>query len=279
MSYTAKNINDSILNLLKRFKITDEKAEDEDWLYYKINQVRTQLITQDYLTFGKINPAWLSDCGVITLHKVNRADDPTITCTCPIGKAFIPQIIPLQSKEGNLDLGVYNLMSTCSKYQYYYQPMYRWQNIPAASTFSLFKYYFRIDTSLYVSDTPSQLRLIAVLTDPTEGKLIQSAPVTSGSIANGTVYIAKFGGVVYNNVFYAANTTFTGTATATFTTTSPNSQVFLYSQVQSLRETDPFPISADMARAIEIEILTKEFNIEKQAIVDVRNNSADDQNQ
>ena len=54
MSYTAKNINDSILNLLKRFKVTDEKAEDEDWLYYKINQVRTQLITQDYLTFGKI---------------------------------------------------------------------------------------------------------------------------------------------------------------------------------------------------------------------------------
>lgn len=273
MSKTAKQINDSIFEIATKFSRTDETRFDEDWLYSKINDVGAQLKIAEYNQTGIINQDWLSDCGLVTFYKVNRADNNEVQCACDIAKTTIPQTIALKSRDGNLDLGLFSLTSACGKYQYYPRPMYRWQNTPPEHTNSLFKWYFRINTQLYVSDTPTTLRLIALLHDPTEGKLMSSAPIASGSIVSGTVYLVKYSQIVYDGVVYAPNTTFTGTAVTTFTGAGT---VYLNSQVRAYRDTDPYPASADMIRAIELEILTKEFGLEAQAVNDVRNDSVDD---
>jgi len=102
-----------------------------------------------------------------------------------------------------------------------------------------------------------------------------SSPIASGSIANGTVYIVKFGQVIYNGATYQANDTFTGTTGVTTFFTN-NGLVYLNSAKTAFTDVDPYPISGDMARQIVIEICTKEFQIEKQAIVDLKNDSRDD---
>jgi hypothetical protein len=184
--------------------------------------------------------------------------------------------VSLFDKQVNQDLGIYSIISGCGTKGYYFNPISRWKRTPPEHTNSLFNWYFRINTALYLSGTPDKVRIIAVLLDPTEGFMMNSDPIASGSIVSGTVYyVSPYGGtVVYDGSAYAPGSIFTGTATTTFTTTT--GLVYLNSQKVAYALTDPYPASGDMIRRIELEILTKEFNIEKQAIVDVRNDSVDD---
>lgn len=274
MADTAKNINDSIFAIACKFKKTDESRYDEDWVYYKINQVCAELKVDQYLKTNMFPSVWMGEGGLITFHKVNKADDPTVTfCKCDIGKAFIPQTIQFQSKDGGHD-GIYYLISACGKTQYYPSPISRWSYTPSEHSNSQFGSYWRVNTSLYISDYKEKLRLIAFFVNPEDGKLIESTPVTSGSIAVGTVYLVKGNSIVYNGVPYAANTTFTGVAGVT--TFTGSGVVYLNSQARAYRDTDAYPASPEMIRQIEFEILTKEFGIEMKALVDVVNDSKDD---
>lgn len=275
MAQTAKSIVDSIFNLATKFSRSDEQRQDEDWLYYKINQVCAELKIAQYLKTNILDQTWLSDGGLITFHKVNKADDPTVTfCKCDVGKAFIPQTISFLSKDGNQDLGIYYLISACGKTEYYPKRISMWNYTPSEHSNSQFGSYWRINTSLYTSDFKEKLRLVAFFVNPEDGKLIESTPVASGSIVAGTVYLNKYNSIVYNGVPYVANTTFTGVAGVT--TFTGSGTVYLNSQARAYRDTDPYPASPEMIRQIEFEILTKEFGIEMKALADVVNDSKDD---
>ena len=115
--------------------------------------------------------------------------------------------------------------------------------------------------------------MIGLLLNPLEGKIMNSAPVANGSIVSGTVYLVKYNQIIYDGVVYAPDTTFTGTLATTY---GGSGIVYLNAQVQSYKDTDPFPAPGDMIRKIELEILTKEFAIEAQAVIDIRNDGVDD---
>jgi len=271
---TAKNIIDSIRNIATRFSLSDESRIDPDFLYYKINQVAAQLKIEQYLKTNILDPTWLGDGGLITFHKVNRADDPSITyCNCDIGKAFLPPTISFVSKDGSLDLGIFSMVSACGTTQYYFKRMFAWAYTPSEHTNSLFGYYARINGSYYTSVYKEKLRVLGFWENPEDGKLIESTPIASGSIVSGTVYLVKYASIIYNGTVVLKNTTFTGGATTTFT---GSGIVYLNSQARAYRDTDAYPASADMIRQIELEILTKEFGIEMKMLVDVRNDSKDD---
>jgi hypothetical protein len=273
MSQTLKNVVDSILNILTKFGLTDDSRYSSTWMEYKIYQVRAELIIAEYNATGILNQDWMSDIGLLTFYKVTRADNNSVSCDCDISKTTIPQTIALKTRDGNTDLGIFSLSSACGKYQYYPRPMYRWQNTPPEHTNSLFNWYYRINTELYVSNNPTTLRMIGLLLNPLEGKIMNSAPVANGSIVSGTVYLVKYNQIIYDGVVYAPDTTFTGTLATTY---GGSGIVYLNAQVQSYKDTDPFPAPGDMIRKIELEILTKEFAIEAQAVIDIRNDGVDD---
>jgi hypothetical protein len=273
MSQTLKNVVDSILNILTKFGLTDDSRYSSTWMEYKIYQVRAELIIAEYNATGILNQDWMSDIGLLTFYKVTRADNNSVSCECDISKTTIPQTIALKTRDGNTDLGIFSLSSACGKYQYYPRPMYRWQNTPPEHTNSLFNWYYRINTELYVSNNPTTLRMIGLLLNPLEGKIMNSAPVASGSIVSGTVYLVKYNQIIYDGVVYAPDETFTGTLATTY---GGSGIVYLNAQVQSYKDTDPFPAPGDMIRKIELEILTKEFAIEAQAVIDIRNDGVDD---
>lgn len=281
MSQTKKNVIDSILILLTRFGFTDDQRYDEDWLSYKIDQVRAELIIKEYPVTNIIDPSWLSNLGLLTFHKVNRADDNSITCDCDISKTTIPQLISLKNKDGNIDLGLYSLISPCGKTSYFFKRSSQWRYTPPEHTLSLFGYYDRMGTTLYVNKVVEKLKSTGILLNPEDGYLVNSAPVLSGSIVTGTVYLVKYGQIIYNNIVYGPNTTFIGVSVmgAPVTTFVGSGVVYLNSQVASYRDIDPYPASGEMIRMIELEILSKEFGIESQMVADVRNDSKDDQSE
>lgn len=271
---TKKNINDSIFAIATRFKKTDESRFDENWLNYKIDSVCAQLKIDQYLKTNILDTTWLGEGGMVTFHKVNRADDPSITyCNCDLGKAFLPPVISFVSKDGNLDLGFYSIVSACGTTAYYPKRMFQWSYAPSEHTNSLFGYYTRVNGAMYTSVFKEKLRVLAFWENPEDGKLIASTPIASGSIVSGTVYLVKYASIIYNGTVVLKNTTFTGGATTTFT---GSGTVYLNSQARAYRDTDPYPASIDMIRQIELEILTKEFGIEMKMLVDVRNDSKDD---
>lgn len=272
MAQTAKNIVDSLIITLTRFNPTKDSRLDEDYLYYKICQVAADLKVKQFALTKKIDSTWLSSPITLNFYRVNKADDNTVTCDCDVSKSTIPQTISLQSPEG-LDLGIFSLTSMCGTKRYTLKRIGMWSYIPKESVWSLFNYYDRRNTDIYVNTLVDKLSFVGLLLDPTDGYFINSAPIASGSIVSGTVYLVKFGTVIYDNVVYAENTTFTGTGTATFT---GNGSVYLNSQARAYRDTDPFPASGEMIRQIELEILTKEFKIEAGQISDLKNDSVDD---
>lgn len=271
MAQTAKNIVDSLTLILTRFIPTDDKRIDEDFLYYKICQVAAELKIKQYIATKVIDYTWLSSPMTLNFYKVNRADDNSVVCNCDVSKTTIPQTISISAVDG-LDLGIFSLSSMCGTKSYTLKRMTQWSYIPKENVYSLFPYYDRRNTDLYVNTIVDKLSFVGLLLDPADGYLINSAPIASGALVNGTVYLVKFGTVVYDGVVYAANTTFTAGATATFT---GNGVVYLNSQARAYRDTDPFPASGEMIRQIELEILTKEFKLEAAQIPDLKNDSVD----
>lgn len=276
---TKKQIIDDILILAERFSRTDESRLDETWIGFKVEQTRVSEILKEYNITRVIDQNWLVDFGVHSLTKVNIADDPIVDfCACDIMKAEIPEIINLTSLgDGNLDLGL-KVISACGKTNYTMYPLETWKQIPPEHIRAKFNYYQRFGTIIYVNKLVNNLRFFGIPAT-TEGLMIKKTlPVISGGIKTGYSYTVKgtTGTITYNSVVYLPNQTFTGIVSITTFTASGTSQVFYTNYEVEMTDKDPYPVSAHLARQIVISILTTEFQIEKQQVVDVLNDSADD---
>lgn len=278
MAITKKQIIDDVLILLERFSRSDDSRANETWIGFKIEQIRVSEILNEYNETKSIDQNWLMDFGIYDLTKVNIADDPQVTsCECDIMKVEIPETINLTSLgDGNLDLGL-KVLSACGKTQYTFYPLEMWRQIPKEHVRSKFHYYQRFGTTVYINKLVNKLRFFGIPAT-TEGLMIKKTlPVISGAIKNGYSYAIKgtTGMVTYNGVNYLPGQSFTATVTTTFTA-SGNAQVFYTNFEVEMTDKDPYPVSAHLARRIVISILTTEFQIEKQQVADVLNDSADD---
>jgi len=273
---TKKKIVDDLTNILTRESKTDESRLDENFLSWKIDQVRAQKIIESYQNDGVIDRAWVSDISIQTLHEVNYSDDPNISfCCSEVSKVFLPNVVSIRDKKsGNIDLGFLSVMDVCGTKEYTPFPMTTWGIIPKEHVRSKFRYYDRINTAFYVNKKVTSLLFRCILEHPEDGYIVESESISSGSLVNGTVYIVKKKPVIYNGVTYPANSTFTATAVTTF---AGYGTVYLQDQLQAITETQPYPCSSDMARAIILDICVKEFGIEASQITDIENNSVDDQ--
>jgi hypothetical protein len=278
MPITKKNIVDSILILATRFSRTDEDRLDEDYLGFLVDQARISEVFKEYNITGVIDQNWLVDFGFYDMTKVNFSDDAEVDfCACDISKTEIPKTINLTSLgNGNLDLGL-KVMSACGTTQYTPYPLELWRMIPKEHIRNKFPYYQRFGTVIYVNRIVNRLRFMGI-PESTDGLILKKTlPVSSGALKSGTVYMVKgnSGTITYNATIYLPNQTFTATSTATFTATG-DCKVFYNNYEVEMTSTDPYPVSAHLARQIVISILTTEFQIEKQQATDVVNDSADD---
>lgn len=272
MDTSQKSIADEIMAVLTRFKPTDEiRNVTDSFLYKKINQAREEAAIETYKQTGVIDQAYIQDLGMVDFHRVNFADDIAITSAeCDISKATLPQMISLISRDGNQDLGV-NILSANGKTKYYPYNMTMWNSFTPER--ELFRYYFRMNTTVFVNHLVDKLRVFGLFQNPEDAILVNSTPVSSGSLVNGTSYTVKYDQIIYNGAVKAKDSTFTAGATTTFT---GQGKVYLTSQITDFQETSPYPVPGDMARKIVLDVLMKEFGIEIKMTPDTQNDSRDD---
>ena len=273
---TKQQLIDSVKNLVSDLILSDELNLDDNLISFWIDQVRAQLIIADYKQNGILRQEWLTELGFVPFWRVNFANNPDITyCNCDISQGFVPKVVSFTAEGGNADIGLVAVMSACGTKNYYQYGMNIWKDIPSEHPRSLFNYYYRVDTAMYVNKQVESLRLIAVLESPEDGYIIQSAPVESGDLVAGETYIVKRKQITYNFITIPIDGTFI--AQTGITTYSGTGTVYLADQLAELSRTEPYPVGSDMARQIVIEICTKEFNIARNSIPDVLNDSQADE--
>jgi hypothetical protein len=112
-----------------------------------------------------------------------------------------------------------------------------------------------------------------VLNRPKDAAIINTEFVYSGNLVVGTSYTVYEAQVVHNGLGYNPGQTFTA-VNANYTGLG---KVKTTSRTSAYNEDSPYPAQGDMVRQIILEVLTKEFGIEETKIVDVKNNSEDDE--
>lgn len=266
---TGRQITDDIYNLLTKFGATQDQRYDKDWLAYKRDQVRAQLIQLEFKQRGSTNPSWYQDLNLIQFTPVTTSDiDYGICCGCAVSKAIIPETVPLFNPDAQNEEDGLRLISPCGTNQFYYKALDALKLIPSEHPFSKFYYYWKIGNQVYVNKHVEQLRGLGVLQVPSDAGSINNTIVSSGNLIVGQTYqvinyqiVHNFLGYNPGQTFVAVNTTYTGAGAVILATV----------RLPYDDKTSNYPVSSDMARQIEIEILTKEFGIEKQQIAAFKN--------
>ena len=262
------------LMILEGGGITEESRVDEDYIGYKIDQHRAKEIKDTFNRKPVIESVWLQDYGIFDLTPVNKAEDRTITvCDCSFAKAVLPPVVSISDPLGNIpDIGTYSIRSSCGTYEFHYQNITKLSLLSKDSILSNFRYYTKVLNSHYLTPVAQKARAILILEHPLDGYVLDNTDKVSGTLVNGTVYEVRSGNVTYNGTKYFKGSTFTATATTTFTGTG---KVFLNNQKRRMINTDPYPMSQTMAEVVLNKLFTLDYGMEAKFISDIKNDAED----
>lgn len=269
---TAKELVHDILNIITKFGRTKSQRYNEDWVYFKINQVRAMLIIMNYGKTNSVNPMWFQDLNLQQFTPVKESDlDWGICGNCPVSKAVIPpnvQLFSARNSQNSNDEGI-KIMSPCGTKEFFYMPLEALKQLPKGHTKHLFNYYWRIGNQIYVNKKLEMLRIQLIAQNPEEINTIQNTIIPSGQLVVGTQYkVLNYQIVTGTGQGYNAGATFT----ATIPTYTGKGSVILANPVLPFSyEESEYPISSEMARQIVVEIITKELALSNEQVTAFKN--------
>jgi len=270
---TGNEITYTIIDILTRFGYTDDSRLEPENIQFMRDNVRVQMIKQEFDKTKTVDPVWVQDLGFVLTTPVNFDDDVNIPyCECLLSKVTIPGNIDLRSPNTNVDSSL-KIIGSCGKKQYFPYQIELLQLIPKEHTRNKFSYYVPVGSSIYLNKLVDKVRVIGVFEKPSEVNEVTTEYVMSGDLVVGQSYVVKRAQIVHNSLGYNVGQTFT----AVNTTYTGNGYVVSASRTKAYTEDSFYPIQGDMARQLILDILTKEFLIEESKISDVKNSSSDDQ--
>lgn len=268
---TAKQLVDDILNIITKFGRTKSQRYNEDWVYFKINQIRGTLIPVNYRKEGSVNPMWFQDLNLQQFTPVKESDlDWGICGNCKVYKAIIPaniQLFNTRNSQNKIDEGI-KIMSPCGTKEFYPISLEAFKQIPEGHPKKLFDYYWRIGNAFYQRKA-EKLRIHIIPRNPEEINTIQNTIIPSGQLVVGTQYkVLNYQIVTGTGQGYNVGATFTAT-TSTYT---GQGNVVLANPVQPFDyETTEYPVDDEIARQIVVEIITKELGLSNEQITAFKN--------
>ena len=209
------------------------------------------------------------------VHEVTSADHPDIVhSSIKLGKVDLPKLINVQDIDK-----VLRVNSTSRQMQIYRTTFPFLMHMIRAndSRLQLFHYYVPYGLGLYIYRFLPELDIMALLEDPTEAFDVSSEMMGISELVNGTEYVVMTGAV--NETVGAVITTYKRFDNFTYDTTkvyTGDAKIIKEDSVHQISLQDDFPITRSMAQQIVIQILTRDYQIEKQAIPDIYNDAMDD---
>lgn len=257
--------------ILTKSGYTDDSRLDEDYIGYKVDEYRAIGIRQTFSRHPVIEPIWVQDLLLTDTTPVNTSDDDSVAiCRCEMSKVTLPPIVSLSAQASNTnDVGVVDILSGCGTYNHFYRPIHQLQLLTSDDPTDKFHYYWKIMNTYYFRYKEKKIRPMLILERPLDGFINDNEYKTVLTV--GLVYEVVEGQVVHNSLAYQKGQTFTAVTTS-FT---GNGKVKLNNRKRQMTGNDPYPMSHTMTEMVVLSILTKEYQIEKQQIADIRNDGQD----
>ena len=266
---TAENLIWDIRHILK--KTSDDVQIFDRHLLSKITNYRGGAITASHDAFHMVNPEWVQHFRDEPLTQVASGDVPNYTGRSDVkfGKIAFPAT--LSGKNG--EFGTVRIAPTSGWHRIYPIDIDKLQlhievNDPILQHYV---WYIRTGTSFYFYNYFGSINADLVLADPMDGFVIRTEFVTE--------LIAKESYTVYNGPIVYAGSTInpyeTFQAVAEYTTFTGEGQVKFQDEKKKMDIRQRYPIDPGMAQDIIYSILSRDYQIERQSIADVINDSAD----
>lgn len=265
-----------IISILRKFGYTDDDSLDESFIGFLIDEKRAKEIRDSYNRNPEIDPVWVQDYGIFDLTEVNYADDKALSfLKCKLYKATLPPVVSFSNSLTNTgNLGMNGIYSADAGTEYYYKNftefIFALNKVSDSHPARLFQYYTQLQRSIYATKG-NKLRGQLILERPLDGYVMRTENVLSGQMTLNDTFVVISGTIVHNGNNYATGNTFVAV--------SPNftgSGVVQYlNQKRKMTNEDEYPMSNSQMEMVMLKLLTQEFKIEEQQVVDYRNNSQD----
>jgi hypothetical protein len=145
-----------------------------------------------------------------------------------------------------------------------------------------FRYYTRIGSEVLITPR-TNVRVDAILKDPRDGKVIQNHYISNGTIIAGVSYTVYEAPIIYNSIQVDPGNEFTGLSgqvswTALSGVWAVVGKVKFTNLLRSFdSQRDEYPLPDGAIREIILNVLTKDFGVERQQVADLKVDSADEQ--
>jgi hypothetical protein len=264
-------IND--IRLILRATTDDSRIVDSH-LLRKILNYRSLFIVESFLQTGNINTQWVQRLGNKSLTSVGSGDNPNIPDgTVRFGKITLPNVIPVGQERG-----IYRISDTQRQKQIYYTtwPMLIHMITALDTRLNLFRYYANLGDEYYVYPYVSEIDIMLILDNPLDGYSFSTERVTLDDIVDTTEYFIISGTVrevdAGITTVHLKGSSFVGSDTAIY---SGDGKIRRFSQIITEAYNNEFYVDSGMAQRIVLEILTKDFAIERQSVSDIINDAQD----
>ncbi|MFA6916982.1 MAG: hypothetical protein WC222_11335 [Parachlamydiales bacterium] len=264
-------IND--IRLILRATTDDSRIVDSH-LLRKILNYRSLFIIDSFLQTGTFNTQWIQRLGNKSLTSVGSADNSNIPeGTLKFGKVTLPNVIPVGPERG-----IYRISDTQRQKQIYHTtwPMLTHMIAALDTRINLFRYYANIGDEYYIYPYVSEVDVMLILDNPLNGYSFSTELIVLTDIEDGVEYFVISGTVKEVDgaviTIHSKGSSFTGSSTSVY---SGDGKIREYNQIVTEAYNNEFYIDSGMAQRIVLEILTKDFAIERQSISDIVNDSQD----
>ena len=264
-----ENIIYDIKHLLNA--LSDDTRVSDAHLIFKINNYWALFIKEEIRITGIVSTALFQRIPLITVYPVTSADDPAVTGgTIKFGKIKIPPLVDIGRQEPPMNL----FTSERHKRIYYSDRDLLMEMIQAKDErLDQFKFYIIEGTTVYIYPVVPSVSFSGILQNPMEASLFYTTPEPLFNLTVGVEYIVTSGSVKEETTIYIKGESFTCLANTTY---SGDGVVYRSTKVLDATVDMDYPISPDLAERIVLEILTKDFMLEKQSVVDIFNDAIDE---
>ena len=255
--------------------LKDDTRVKDSYLIHKIINYDCLLKEQMVLQGIPIPEQCFSRLPKREVHEVTTGDHPDITVSSiKLGKVDYPKLINVPDLDKAL-----RVTSSSRQAQLYRTTFPYLMHLIRSndSRLQLFHYYVPYGTGLYIYRFLPELDIMALLEDPTDAYQVYSELFSVDQLQVGIEYVVLTGAVTEMigtvPTVYKKFDSFICQADYTY---SGDGKVQKESAIHQITLQDDYPITRAMAQQIVIQILTRDYQIEKQAIPDIYNDAMDD---
>lgn len=254
--------------------LTDDTRVKDSYLYYKIRVYRGYFLEQQLKQETIIPDEYFQRVAALNVYPVSSSDDPNVPdSSIHFGKVRIPRIIGYTSAY----MRVYE--AARHKRIYHANWDYLMEMIESKDPrLEVFRYFIPAGPEdLYIYRYIAQIAFSGVLDNPLDGYTFNTTQEDLDSLVAGVIYKVISGSVLATDIVGGTtltrkDETFIADANTTY---SGDGKVVRTSMTSSFTEEDDFPISYEMVVSIVLQILTKDYMLEKQNVFDIFNDSID----